>query len=398
MSSHERKPESRTSVLFITPANDLGGVSRYLIGLMEALPRGAFELSLATGRGSALSSHAESVGVRSFIVPMSYSFFGAVRHAFSFRRFLNAHPADVLHAHTTRAGLLAALAMKRDSRLVFTSHSWRFLQKKNPLAKLLFYLIARFICFRSSAVICISETERNEALAYRLAPESKLWVIPFCLDAESFAPEGEGAAAWRERLMIPDGAPVVVMVGRLVKEKDHPTFLRAASAVLKSAPAAAFVWVGGGELEGVMRRDISALGLSGSVRVTGMVGPRDVRALLTLASVFFFSSDMEGLPISVLEAMALGKPIVASDVGGVRELIDGTARGRLFARGDAENAARMIVSALSDASLASSLGREAARFARARHGDASRFGALHAALFRKLSGWAGCGQGGFSSR
>jgi glycosyltransferase involved in cell wall biosynthesis len=113
--------------------------------------------------------------------------------------------------------------------------------------------------------------------------------------------------------------PIIGTVANYRREKDYPNFLAAAKIISEECPKAHFVAVGEGKLRLEMERTIQALGLAGKVTLTGRIDRPE--RVATLFDVFVLASETEGLPLVVLEAMALGVPVVATDVGGLREVI-----------------------------------------------------------------------------
>jgi glycosyltransferase involved in cell wall biosynthesis len=159
----------------------------------------------------------------------------------------------------------------------------------------------------------------------------------------------------REELGLSKETPVVGIVAALRPEKRHDRFLHCAARVLGHVPAARFLIVG----EGTERRRLEVLaadlGLVQSVRFLG--NREDVPELLALFDVMLLTSDMEANPVSILEAMATEKPVVAPAVGSVGETVVDGKTGRLFAPGDVEGAAAAVVELLTQPERAGAMGR-----------------------------------------
>ncbi len=162
--------------------------------------------------------------------------------------------------------------------------------------------------------------ERELVQRYRIAPASAFEVIPLGFDlAPLGAIDDPARAAARQALQIPDGDLVVSTVGRLTAIKNHELYLDAAEAVLKSVPRALFLIVGDGELRASLEASAATRGIAGRVRFLGW--RRDLATVYGATDVFALTSRNEGTPVALIEAMAAGVPGVATDVGGVPDVI-----------------------------------------------------------------------------
>ena len=338
-------------LIFITLAEP-GGAQTYVANLLPALAKHCEVVVGAYGEGP-LRDAAREAGVR----------FVALRHV---RRPL--HPGrdllgllelialirrerpDLVHANSSKAGVLgrlAALLMRVPVR-VFTVHGWAF-KAHSGQASRLYRWADRVMSPLTSATICVSETERAAGLAARTCRAQRTVVIPNAVDV--------GAAPGARH----DGDPPrVVSVGRLAAPKDALTLLRALTDVAP-APFSALL-VGDGPDRPELEASIRALGLEDTVTLAG--SRSDVPALLAAADVFVLSSRSEGAPFSILEAMAAGLPVVASNVGGVGELVVDGETGLLVPPADPGRLADALRRVLGDAALRRRLG--AAGRARAR--------------------------------
>lgn len=163
----------------------------------------------------------------------------------------------------------------------------------------------------------------------------------------------------RRELGIPDDAVVTVTVANLRKEKDYPNLLRAAQVALARNPKLVMLAVGQGPLAEEMAALHSQLGLGDRFKFLGYRG--DVPDLLGASDIFLLSSEFEGLPVSIMEAMAVGLPVVATSVGGVPEAVVEGATGRLVPPKDHARLAEAILSVASDADSREAMGVEATR-------------------------------------
>jgi glycosyltransferase involved in cell wall biosynthesis len=203
------------------------------------------------------------------------------------------------------------------------------------------------------------------------------------VDLGRFARDDGGPAKARALLGMPGSGPTVGAVGRLVEQKGHRFLLRAMAVVLRAHPAGQLVIIGEGPLQARLEAEASLLGIADSVRFLG--ARPDVERLLPALDVLVSASLWEGLSIVILEALAAGVPVVATDVSGSREaLTDGLGTCGLIVRpGDAEGLARAVLALLDDGDLRESL--RVAGLARVRQFDIAIASRQYAALYRQMA-------------
>jgi glycosyltransferase involved in cell wall biosynthesis len=189
-------------------------------------------------------------------------------------------------------------------------------------------------------------------------------LIRLGLDLERFA-EVPARGALRAGLGISPEVPLVGIVGRLVPIKGHDLFLEMAARVVERKPDAHFVIVGDGELWDSLQQQVQRLRLGERVHLTGW--RQDLENVYGDLDVLVCSSLNEGTPVSVIEAGAAGVPVVATDVGGVRDVIVDGETGLLAASGDAASLARRVIQVLNDRALAEAMSAAARRWVTGRY-------------------------------
>jgi len=331
-------------ILLLITLAETGGAQTYVAGLLPALARRLDVVVAAHGDGplrdAALASGARYVPLRHMRRNLhpAHDLLGLLEVAALIRR----ERPDILHANSSKAGLLgrtAAAALGVPVR-IFTAHGWAFKAYSGP-ASALYRWADRLMAPLTTTTVCVSERERSAGVRARTCRARDTVVIPTAVDAGAAPPARH------------DGSPPrVVMVGRLAAPKDPITLVRALAGVEGSRFAASIV--GDGPDRPAVEAEIRAAGLEGVVELTGE--RHDVPRLLADADVFVLSSRSEGAPLSVLEAMAAGLPVVASAVGGVPEIVEDGATGLLVPPGDAAALAATLEQLLADAELRRRLG------------------------------------------
>ena len=301
---------------------------------------------------------------------------------FKLWRLMRRWQPDVVHTHTAKAGFVGRVAawLAGVPVRVHTFHGHVFRGYFGPLKTRLFLTLERLTARLSGRLITISPQLRDElAHTYRIAPPEKFAVIPLGMELRPYLETPRGGGHFRARYGIPPSAPLIGIVGRLVPIKNHALFLAMAARVRERLPEAHFVIVGDGELRAALEAQTAALGLADVVTFTGFL--RDLRPVYSDLDVLVISSDNEGTPVSIIEALAAGVPVAATAVGGVPDLLRGGERGRLAPAGD--------VDALRAAVLAAYRERAPVRQDALRHEIAAQYGAERlardmAALYRQL--------------
>jgi glycosyltransferase involved in cell wall biosynthesis len=250
---------------------------------------------------------------------------------------------DIVHLNSSKAGVLGRIAAvpARVPVRIFTAHGWAF-KAATGIDSRLYLLADRAVESLTSMVICVSENERRAGLAAGVCTAERSVVIRNAVDV--------GAAPSRAR---GGDRPVqIVSVGRLAPPKDFSTLL-AAIAQLPEGRAHLRVF-GDGPLRGELEAQKRALGVDAAVEFAGEVP--DTRPRLQDADVFVLASLSEGMPVSVLEAMAAGLPVVASAVDGLEEVVVDGKTGFLTSPGDAAALAARLGQLVNDPSLRSAFG------------------------------------------
>jgi glycosyltransferase involved in cell wall biosynthesis len=355
--------------LLITLA-EVGGAQTYVASLLPALVE-RFEVTVAAHGAGPLRDATVASGAR--FVPLRH-----VRRAVGPRdvaglvelvRLLRRHRPDILHASSSKAGVLGRLAgfLARVPIRIFTVHGWAFAAHSASAGRV-YRWADRLVRPLTSVTICVSERERRLGVAARTCDAGRTVVIRNAVDVGR-ARRGEAAGG---------GRPRIVAVGRLKAPKDFLTLVRALARLASDSFEA--VIVGDGPDREQLEAEIGSLGLAGQVRLAGE--RRDVPELLARADVFALASRSEGMPVSVLEAMAAGLPVVASWVGGVSEQVVDGETGLLVEPGDVEQLAEALAALVGDRELRTRLG--AAGRARAERAfDLEPFRRAHLELYSR---------------
>jgi glycosyltransferase involved in cell wall biosynthesis len=331
-----------------------GGVARHVVSLVDGLPPGRFEVDVACPRGSlAWSSLAGRPEVTLHSIrPHRRPAPGDAGSWLTLLRLVSR--ADVVHVHSSKAGFLgrlAAAARGRRRACVFTPHGWSFWAASGGEARV--YLgLERLAASWCRTIVALSCAERAAGLAAGVGGPGLYRVIPNGIELERFE---------LERSPVPGR---ILMVGRLAPPKRPDLALRAVAQLRETIPHAELLLVGDGPLRPEAERLAAELGLGEAARFLG--ARDDVPELLARAECALLASDYEACPLAVVEAMAAGVPAVATEVGGVAELVDPGETGLVAPRNDPAALASALAEVLGNPRRGLELGAAGRRLAEAR--------------------------------
>lgn len=291
----------------------------FLLPLMRGAVARGHEVVGVSADGALLAEvRAEGLRVEALPLARSFSPRAQWRAYQALLALMRAERPDLVHAHMPISGFLARLAARAAGvpRVAYTCHGFLFNQPgpwwRRALALGIEWTGGRL----TDLTLTVSEEEAADAR--RLWIDRRAIAVGNGQDPARFHPDPDARARVRAALGVPDTTPVVIIVSRLVRHKGHPELLAAMEAV-----PGAELWVVGDRLPSDHGQEIEAL------FATSVLGPRlrllgyrrDVPDLLAAADVFALPSHFEGLPMSVIEAMLTGLPVVATDIRGPREQV-----------------------------------------------------------------------------
>ena len=333
-------------ILYLITRPDLGGAQAHVLALLRA-GQVRRQQHLATGSEGPLTEAARAIGATTHILPTLDNPLHPIRDAQATRdayRLIRRLRPAIVHAHSSKAGLVARLAARLAGvPAIFTAHGWAFTEGAPQRRRMIAILSETLAASWSARIICVSRYDHDLALRYHVAPADRL--VTIYNGIEDVSPG---------LLAAPTSSTTVglVMVARLSPPKDAGCLIRAARGLAGDWQIS---FVGDGELLAAAAQLADGLGLGSRVL---FLGPRrDVPQILAGSHVFVLASNYEGLPISIIEAMRAGLPIVASNVGGVPELVTNGDNGFLVPRGDASALAEALQRLIDDPALRQRMGQ-----------------------------------------
>jgi len=331
-----------------------GGTGQYLMDICLGLPRERFRqsavISLERDPGFALAADRLSeAGVAVEIVPMKreISPLADMRALRSLTDLFRRQHFDVIHCHSSKAGFLgrwAARKARSQAAVVYSPHAFAFQMRVCPRRRWLYVQLERWAGRWTDLLVCTCEGERSLAVENRIVPPERTAVVPNGVDLSRLVVGADGNA-FREELGVPAEHRLVGSVGALAPQKGHSYLVEAARIVLEELPDTTFLVAGEGPQREKLTAQAQDAGLGERLQLLGQRD--DIPRLLASLDLFVLPSLWEGLPYALLEAMAVGVPVVASDITGVTDLVRPGDTGWLAPPADAAALAATIVRALS---------------------------------------------------
>ncbi len=334
-------------VLLLITRAELGGGQTHVLDLLRGF-RERFDVELATGERGFLTEAAEQLGVGWHVLPhlvQPMRPWKDVRALAECYRLIREVRPDIVHTHTSKAGVIGrAAAHLAGVPSVFTAHTWCFAEATSLKWKLVGIPLERLAARCASRIITVSDANRGLALNHHVAGPAKFVTVhngiadcPHRAQPGSVEVQGE--------------APRIVMVARFSEQKAQSLLIDAVAGIRKPFR---LLLVGDGPTRPAAEAQVERYGLSDRVEFAG--NRMDIPEILASSQIFALFTKWEGFPISILEAMRAGLPVVASDVNGVREAVSHWGNGFTVPPGNVAEFRQRLEMLLEDSSLRQQMG------------------------------------------
>lgn len=368
--------DSRLRVVTLVDTLRPGGAERFAATLAIRLDRSRFEPTVCVSRKitapSPLIDNLREANVS--ILPLNRTSLGAPWGWWALARFLRREQVDVLHSHMFGSNAWGAVlaTLSRVPVFVAHEHSWAFEGERfRP------FLDRELIARAADAFIAVSRADERRMIELAGIPREKVRLV-----MNGIAPLPPARGDVRAELGIPRDAEVVGTMAVLRREKAHEVLIEAAELLASEFPKLKVLIAGTGPEEDRLRAAVRDRNLQDRVLLLGF--RRDVADVLAVLDVAAFTSDREGLPLAVIEAMAAGKPVVATHVGGIRDLVEDGVHGLLVPPRDPSALADAIARLLRAPRLRMELGQRGQERQR-RNFDISEVAGRVEALYEELA-------------
>lgn len=298
----------------------------------------------------AISSQYMDSGVKVVSLPMR-KLLWPMKSIVAFLNLIRHERYEIVHVHSQEAGVVARwLAwLGRARNVVYTPQTIDIRQSRWHN---LYILLERTLARITNRIFSVNQTDANRLISWGI-PVEKVRVIPNGIDLSQFVNLEDHDDVCRRLCLNPD-RPVIMQVGRLSPQKDPEMFLKGARYVLSSFSQAQLAWIGEGPLFMQVKSEVKSLGLQDNIHLFGRID--QAYRCMSAADAVTLTSRWEGLPYSILEAMACSKPVVATAVNGCPEIVIDGQTGYLVNPGNAVRWAESILHLIADPQQAKSMG------------------------------------------
>jgi glycosyltransferase involved in cell wall biosynthesis len=307
--------KNKIKILQTIRQGKIGGGESHVIDLVEALDKSRYESVVLSFTEGPMVEHMKSIGIKTYVIPtekpFDYSKWDAVR------KVVEAEKIDLIHAHGTRANSNTnSSARKLGIPVVYTVHGWSFHPDQNFLLRSLRIWGEKYLVNKSTLTICVSDNNLKDANSH--FEMKRATVIKYGINLKKYNPDAASFLPIRQELGIADDVVLIGYIVRMTIQKDPLTLIRAI-ALMPEDPKVRFLFVGDGDL----KEDVIKLAKELNVfsRIIFMDFRQDVPNILNAVDIYCLPSLWEGLPIGLLEAMAMRKAIVATAIDGTKEVI-----------------------------------------------------------------------------
>lgn len=338
----------KTKICFLITKGTWGGAQRYVYNLATNLPENKYDVLVITGSGEILKNKLREKGVRSFEIhslKRDVSILSEIRSFIRICKIIYNEKPDVLHLNSPKASGLGSLAGKilGIKKIIQTVHGWSFNEDRNVFSKALIYIFSSITTLLCDKTIVIAKKEKSQALKMPFVKEDKIVLIKNGIEKIDYI----NKTIVREALLNRTNGKVretingktmwIGTISELHKNKGLDYMINALENVKSSF---VFFIIGEGEERKNLERLIKLRGLENKVFLVGFI---DIANLYLKAfDVFTLTSNKEGLPYSILEAGGAGVSVLASNVGGIPDIIDNNRNGLLVAKGNVKEIQKNI--------------------------------------------------------
>lgn len=241
---------------------------------------------------------------------------------------------DIVYLHSSKAGAIGriALAFNFKTKILYNAHGWYFNAQISDKKRKIFALIEKILAIKTYKIINISKSEYESALKYKIASEKKMCIIENGIDFTKFENNDKYREKTRKKYHIENNEIVIGVVGRLTEQKDPMTMIKAFQLVHKENKNTKLMYVGSGELEENVKQYAKEKNILDKVIITGWVD--NVEQYIPAFDIAVLPSKWEGFGLVLIEYMACDKPIIATNVGGISDIIENRKNGILIDRGN----------------------------------------------------------------
>jgi len=266
---------------------------------------------------------------------------------------------DIVHTHSSKAGVIGRIAATHAGmpRIVHTIHGMSFNRTQPLWTRKAYALAEQFCARRCHAIVSVADAMTRQALAAEIGTPDQFETIRSGMETDAFDPQDPRRAEWRARWNVEEQDVLVGTVARLFVNKGYEQLIEIMALALAHEPRLRFVWVGGGDHRQRYEAELDRRGLRRRVILTGLVKPDEIPGILSAVDILAHTSQWEGLPRAVVQAMLMEKPAVSFAIDGAPEVVRPGETGELVDLGDLPGFAAALATLAGEPQRRSEYGR-----------------------------------------
>ena len=347
--------EKRKIIFF---AECAGGVEEYLYLFLKRFNREKYEKYLVVSykykdyeeKFKSICKNIYFIDVEHEINPLK-----DIKAIIQFRKIIKKIKPDILYLHSSKAGGIGRLALwfNKKIRIVYNAHGWYFNAEISDIKKKIYVIIEKILAKRTDKIINISKDEYESAIYNKIASNEKMCLIYNGIDFEKFEDANKYRTVTRQKYRISEDDILIGIVGRISEQKDPISSIRSFKIVNESYPNTYIMFVGSGELEGQVKAYAEDYNINDKVIITGW--DENVEKYIPAFDIAMLPSKWEGFGLAIIEYMACDKPIIASELGGIKDIIVDGKNGLLVKSNNQEDLSKKIIELIENKKLRNKL-------------------------------------------
>ncbi len=333
----------KTKVCLMVTKGVWGGAQKYVYSIATNLPKNLYDVFVITGRGEILKNKLEKEGIRVYEInnlKRDISIFSEIKSFISILKILRKESPDVLHLNSPKAGGLGSVAgrMLRIKNIILTAHGWTWSENRGIFSKLIIIFLSWFTALLCHKTIVIADKEMRQARRMPFV-KNKIVLIKNGVENVDFKEKTE---AQKELFAHINKTPInnVLWIGTIAELHKNKGLEYAIGAVAKIETPVVFFIIGEGEERKNLERIIEKYNLENRVFLVGFL--ENAKEYLRAFDIFTLTSIKEGLPYTILEAGLAGLPVIASNTGGIPDIVDSGLNGILVEKTNIEQITKTI--------------------------------------------------------
>jgi glycosyltransferase involved in cell wall biosynthesis len=352
------------NVCHIITKLELGGAQLTTFNILSRFPRNEYKGSLITSSiGMLKYDFLKLKDVNCYFLPFLHRPINPILDIMAFIHIyfiLKRNKFSIVHTHSSKAGIMGRWAARLAGVpvIIHTVHGWSFNEYQHPVRKRLFMFFEKVTARITSRIICVSQTDLKIGLKCNIAEADKFELIKYGISIPEFRRPLADPLKKKRDLGIQNDDFVVGMISCLKPQKSPLDYVKAMARIYEKNPLVNFLLVG----DGVLRHECENLikDMAMKERFIFVGWRRDISEILDIMDVAVLTSKWEGMPISVIEALCKGCPVVATGVGGTPELIKNRVNGYITQPGAYEETAAKVLEIIKDTDTLKAMKRQAA--------------------------------------